>query len=53
MQYIRLKLTIVRGKLNNDSSFSFTDSDTHKKVIEEAIAKENNLNQIFNPVLFW
>ena len=42
MQYIRLKLTIVRGKLNNDSSFSFTDSDTHKKVIEEAIAKENN-----------
>ena len=24
-----------------------------KKVIEEAIANENNLNQIVNPALFW
>ena len=53
MQNIGRKLTIVRGKLNNDSSFDFTDSEVHKKVIEEAIANENNLNQIVNPALFW
>ena len=45
MQIIGLKLTIVRGKLNNESS-SFIDSDTPKKLIEEAVTKENNLNQI-------
>ena len=43
MQNVTLKLTIVRGKLNNDSS-SFTDSDAHKKIIEEAIT---------NPTIFW
>ena len=31
MQNIGRKLTIVRGKLNNDSSFDFTDSEVHKK----------------------
>ena len=51
MQNIELKLTNVRGKLNNDSS-SFTDNDTHQTIIE-VIAKESNLFQIFNPTLFW